>query len=298
MQQRYMFYAWGVNADTLTPVPMPTQTDNTVSYQQGFGPDYELDLTSDPAAIAIQRQKSNAFFNDVTLNIQNYQQYGTPEFIDSTDNQGAVFGYDANALVRYSPSGVSPFGLFVSLVANNTQLPGTAGFWSTLINQVTGDARYANVNGNAAHLFSAMTAPAADNSNLAANTSWIRTQMQSLVAGVISAVATVAGFSFNPTITSGHFALPSWLGGFIINWGINSISSPGAGSTIALFDVDMPYPNINLFCIAGYAGNAPGALFGAICGNPVSTTQVEVTIFTSGPTSGAGGAITFLSFGR
>jgi len=129
MQQKYFYYAWAVAGDT-TPIPLPTQGDGSVSYQAGYGADYQLNLATDPSAIAIERAKMNSFFNDVTLNLQNYQQYGSPEWIDSSDNQGAPFPYDIGANVRYRSGSSGPFTNYVSLVSGNTTVPGTAGYWA------------------------------------------------------------------------------------------------------------------------------------------------------------------------
>jgi hypothetical protein len=126
MQQRYFFYAWAVDGD-LTQIPMPTQSGGLVSYQSGYNSQYQDNLATDPSALAIERAKMNSFFNDIVLNLQNYQQYGFPEWIDSTDNQGSAFPYDVGAVVRYRSGSSGPFTTYISLTIATPPRPARRG---------------------------------------------------------------------------------------------------------------------------------------------------------------------------
>jgi hypothetical protein len=128
MQQHYFLYPWAQNGD-VTEIPNAADPSGYVSYSIGFGIDYQLELGTENAK-NIERTKFNAALNDITLNLQDYQQYSTPEFIDTADNGGAAFAYDIWARCRYSNSGDAPFVNYVSLVTNNTETPGTGEKWA------------------------------------------------------------------------------------------------------------------------------------------------------------------------
>lgn len=64
-----------------------------------------------------------------------------------------------------------------------------------------------------------------DNSTKIATTAWVRNAM--------ATIAAAAGFAFNPAST-GYIKFPSWLGGWVVQWGITLSSSGG--------DVSVAYP--------------------------------------------------------
>lgn len=132
MRQNYFFTPFAASGDT-NPIPIPTQSvTRLVSYTIGWSFDYERDLATDALALPIDRQNTNYLFNVITQQLQQYQQYGTPEWIDSTDNQGMPFAYDFGARVRYSVSGNPPFLTYTSTVpgqATNTSTPGSDANW-------------------------------------------------------------------------------------------------------------------------------------------------------------------------
>lgn len=118
---KFIKYPFAQDGDK-TPIPNTDQIDGSVSYQQGFGLDYQKKLLlGDPTAKAIPRQGFNQIMYDTTSNIQQYQTQGFPNFITSADNDGSPYPYDIYAIVRYDAgSGVQ---LYQSIVNNNTSLP-------------------------------------------------------------------------------------------------------------------------------------------------------------------------------
>ncbi len=83
-------------------VPDDAPLDGSVSYEIGFGIDYELEQGVDPDALNIPRDQFNQIIYDMTLALQQYQQFGFPDFITSADNGGSPFSYSIGAVVRYS----------------------------------------------------------------------------------------------------------------------------------------------------------------------------------------------------
>ncbi len=126
MTTPYMRYPFAYAGD-LTAVPQTVQVDGSISYPQGYGPNYELDPTVNPSSLEIERKKMNNLFNDITTILQQYQQFSVPEFITSAMNGGTAFSYAKGARVRYNPG--SGTGVYVSLVDSNTTDPTNTTNW-------------------------------------------------------------------------------------------------------------------------------------------------------------------------
>lgn len=100
-----------------TAVPNTLQPDGTVSYAQGFGPDYELDKTVDPVnAKDVPRAQTNQLYYDLTDAVGEQQLYGV-----------ALWGadrapYPLNARAYHTGK------LWRSNVANNSGEPGIVGW--------------------------------------------------------------------------------------------------------------------------------------------------------------------------
>lgn len=130
-------------ADSGGKIDVPTDTTGTgeVSYEQGWTENYELDLTTDPDALPIPRQKSNSLMFNVTDNLRQYQTQGTPQWITAADNNpGGVptpFAYDIYAVVRHDAGLGDGLQIYENQVAANTDEPGTTDTW----NQISGSAR-------------------------------------------------------------------------------------------------------------------------------------------------------------
>lgn len=115
--------------DTLT-IPVASQADGSISFTDGFGIDYELDPGTNPAALDVPRQQTNQLFFLVTQAIQQYQQFGFPNFISTSDNGGSPFPYSQNAVVQYDPG--TGLQYYFSLVSSNTALPTDTTKWGIL----------------------------------------------------------------------------------------------------------------------------------------------------------------------
>lgn len=116
-----------------TAIPEPVQVSGAVSYNQGFGFDYERDQTSDPLAKDVPRQETNQLYFDITDNLGFWQRNGAPVWVTSADNGGSPLEYGAGAIVRYRANPGDPYLTYISRVAGNTTVPTTAASW-TLFN--------------------------------------------------------------------------------------------------------------------------------------------------------------------
>ena len=100
-------------------IPEASQPGGSVSYTQGFGPDYERDPASDPQAKRVPRDETNDYLFQITNAIKFLQLYGLPEWY-AQDDLGNPVSYPLGARVRHAGQE------WRSLVANNTSQPGTA----------------------------------------------------------------------------------------------------------------------------------------------------------------------------
>lgn len=116
-----------------TVIPIPIDAGGAVTFQQGWGPDYERDQTTDPLAKPIGRATTNWLFFVLTQAVAALQKTGIPEWITPSNNNGVAFAYSKYAQVRYSATvpGVS-FETYVSAVDNNTSVPGADGNWQPI----------------------------------------------------------------------------------------------------------------------------------------------------------------------
>lgn len=106
------------NGDTQT-IPDETDNEGFVSFNEGWGGDYERDLRTDTRAKPMGRKEMNYVLNAITRNIRQYQTTGFPEFITAADNNGVAFAYGTGVVVMYNNT------LYLSLVSNNVSVPGS-----------------------------------------------------------------------------------------------------------------------------------------------------------------------------
>lgn len=119
---KFFRFPFGRSGDKTT-VPDAVQPGGSVSYDQGYGPLYQLPYT-DPQALNVERDKQNQLFSDITGAIQVLQVHGVPDWITSADNGGAPYPYDKGAIVRYTDGKT-----YMSRVTANTALPTVVGNW-------------------------------------------------------------------------------------------------------------------------------------------------------------------------
>ena len=129
----YYVYPFGQNADDLAAIPTNAAGDGSVSYYAGWTDPYEYDLIADPThALPIPRGQMNQLFFDITNNIQQYQQYGTPFWITASQNGSVAFPYPIYARVYYGAQ------VYENQVAANTATPGTDDTWLLISAAATG----------------------------------------------------------------------------------------------------------------------------------------------------------------
>lgn len=130
-----------------TPVPTTVQPTGSVSYPEGFGPDYQADQATDPDAKDIPRDSMNQILFDLSNAIREYQVSGVPDFITSVQNGGTPYSYSVNAHVRYNDE------IYESRINSNTDLPTVTASWR----KISG-AQSLNLIAEAAGTVNAMTA--------------------------------------------------------------------------------------------------------------------------------------------
>lgn len=134
----------------------------------------------------------------------------------------------------------------------------------------------------------------ANNSTRPATTGWIWTNAQAIVASVIAAVATAAGFSasFGP---NGYIAFPAWLGGWIFQWGAVTSSGTAAGNATATFPIAFPTACYQAFAVVASAGVA--VTYTVQSANPTATTA-PFSVLNGTPAFVSGVSIRYFSVGR
>src|SRR2546428_9108025 len=102
-----------------TAIPITVQPDGSVSYTEGFGPNYEANPLTDPDALPVPRLQTNEFYYQISLAMQQYQTLSVPEFITSSDNGGAPYSYNKGVNVLYD-DGINGPLVYQSQVNSNT----------------------------------------------------------------------------------------------------------------------------------------------------------------------------------
>lgn len=140
MRQRYFDVPFALSGDQ-TAIPDPLQAGGTVSFTEGWNFNYQRDLTTDPAALPIDRSTMNWLFYQITRAIAALQLGTIPEWITAAQNGGTQPAYGKGSEVLYSASGNPPFVKYVSLIDNNTDTPGATGNWQVVADAIATSAQ-------------------------------------------------------------------------------------------------------------------------------------------------------------
>lgn len=122
MNQHYFDVPFAFAGD-VTAIPDPLQVGGTVSMTEGWNNNYQRNLSTDPAALPIDRSTTNWLLLQISTALQALQQAAVPEFILASQNAGTAYSYGKGASVLWSASGNAPFVKYVSLTAGNTNTP-------------------------------------------------------------------------------------------------------------------------------------------------------------------------------
>lgn len=137
MDQNYFVTPFGLGGDR-TAIPVPVDPSGYVSFNQGWGVDYQRDQTSDPLAKPIDRASMNYLMYTITQAIKQYQENGIPEWITSANNGGVAFPYTAGTVVKYRATTADAFVLWVATparasVTTSTSVPGADAQWQRFL---------------------------------------------------------------------------------------------------------------------------------------------------------------------
>lgn len=120
-----------------TVVPDSAPVDNSVSYIEGYGADYQR-VKTDPLSKNIERDKMNDLFFQITNELSQLQSRGIPDFITTALNGGVAYSYAVNSLVRWTDNNI-----YISLVGANTSDPTNTTNWKRVDDIING-VRLAN----------------------------------------------------------------------------------------------------------------------------------------------------------
>lgn len=122
MSQYFFKVPFAENGDTTT-VPRDAQPGGEVSYEEGFGPDYQLP-SDDPDVLYPERPVINELLGAVTGALKILQVHGFPDYVTAIDNGGTPYAYDIWSFVRYNGA------VYYSLENGNISLPTNTEKWA------------------------------------------------------------------------------------------------------------------------------------------------------------------------
>ena len=105
-------------------IPDALDPGGAVSFTQGFGPDYELEIGVDPDAKPVPRDETNYLYYEITNALNTLQGWGAADFITSAMNDGVAYSYGLGAMVKFAFAATpTVFQTYASLVQGNTTSP-------------------------------------------------------------------------------------------------------------------------------------------------------------------------------
>ena len=129
----YFLYPYAVDGSPSDVVAIDNTggTTGPLSYQYGFTPNYEEDLSSIPSALPVPRPQFNQLMLDITTAIQQLQKQGAPLWVAPAVGgaQGGPVSYPIWARVAYTAAAPYGFQIWESQVNGNTSLPGADNNW-------------------------------------------------------------------------------------------------------------------------------------------------------------------------
>jgi len=206
-------------AGNKTTVPESVQPDGSISYTEGWGPDYEL-ANTEPDYKPISREQTNQMFNDVTSALYEAQINGVSAW--SADGSGL---YPIYAIVRHNDL------LWMSTAATNATEPGAVGAtWNDITGLVDLD-QYARL--DTLQLWTRPQSMAETSLTYAASVSWDFATAQTARL-TLTGDATIANPLNIPASRRGQYSLlvvQDAVGGWTLSFG--SAFLPGAtGGTL------------------------------------------------------------------
>ncbi|MFJ2389886.1 phage tail-collar fiber domain-containing protein [Pseudomonas koreensis] len=134
----------------------------------------------------------------------------------------------------------------------------------------------------------ALAALAQQATELNQGTAKVATQTQTDVGTEDSAVITPKKLRFGFSMSlagNGFITLPSWLGGFILQWGLTPLINSGAGAVVPL---PIPFPNAILNAFVSV--NGLSSFTSALCGTVSTTSKSSISVYHY---SGGGGSANY-----
>lgn len=214
----YFRFPFASSGDTAA-VPETVQPDGSVSYPQGYGPNYTANPATDPTALDIERTKMNMLFNAITSVLQSYQQKSFPNFITSADNGGTPYSYAAYAVVMYG--GVA----YQSLVSSNTDTPPSSKWSAIPLGLIGASSIRTKLTGNVSYYVA--TTGSDTTGNGSSLTPWATMQF---AANYIQNNLDLNGYSVTVNVANGAYTAGVLIsGGFVDSRRYTSISGASTG---------------------------------------------------------------------